>query len=341
MEVSSHALDQHRVDQINFAVGVFTNLTRDHLDYHGTIEQYAAAKSKLFQLVGREHNGKKAVINLDDSWGPWFARAALDAGCDVIGFFAAKHSESEQAMFTDKISMLIDSSITLASFAVIASNRTGVELELSININDANAQANRFFSPFIGNYNAENIVAALLAVSALGIPLDALVNQTRSLSQVPGRLERVVPTENPGQYPQVYVDYAHTPDALQKAVAALLPFKKNKLFVIFGCGGDRDGGKRPLMFDAAATYATDVVVTSDNPRTEDPQAIIAAIVADGRAAKAAIIEPDRKKAIVATLQKALPDDIVLIAGKGHEDYQIIGTTKFPFSDKQVVMEYFQ
>ena len=323
MEVSSHALDQKRVSSVRFDIGIFSNLTRDHLDYHGTMERYAEAKQQLFKLVGAAAGKKLAIINLDSAWGEQFACVAKEHGCRVYGY-AQK----------DSVLSAVCSEVTdeLFRYTIIESAITGTTFLCE-------GFSVPFHSPYIGSYNVENLFSAILAVRSYGFSLEAIAAVVPSMQQVPGRLERVFVEATHTEGPWAYVDYAHTPDALEKALAALKPFAQQKLIAVFGCGGDRDAGKRPLMFDAAASGATDVVVTSDNPRTEDPAAILADILAGGRCAT--LEEEQRAEAIRKTLAFAKPGDIILIAGKGHEAYQIIGTEKRYFSDQDEVRRYYQ
>jgi UDP-N-acetylmuramoyl-L-alanyl-D-glutamate--2,6-diaminopimelate ligase len=305
METSSHALDQARVEDVAFDVGVFTNLTRDHLDYHGTFEHYFEAKCRLFELVGRGKKATKAaVINGDDHYGQkMIANAARHGLVDWSFGRAPNVAVAIRAIEEATAGMAID---------LVLRDR-GEELRLS--------------APFIGLHNAENIVAAFASLCALGYEPRRVAEAARTVPQVSGRLERV----GIGDV-RVFVDYAHTPDALARAIAALKPSTTGKLWVVFGCGGDRDKGKRPEMALVAAKGADRVVVTSDNPRTESPQAIIADILASGITPDLA--EVDRRTAISTAVQSAEPGDTVLIAGMGHETYKILGKEKVYFSDQE-------
>jgi UDP-N-acetylmuramoyl-L-alanyl-D-glutamate--2,6-diaminopimelate ligase len=323
MEVSSHALDQKRVSSVRFDIGIFSNLTRDHLDYHGTMERYAEAKQQLFKLVGTAAGKKLAIINLDSAWGEQFACIAKAHGCVVHGY--ARSESVISGTCCNVIDALFRYTITEPAITGTTFICEGVSVP--------------FRSPYIGAYNVENLFSAILAVRSYGFSFEAIAAAVPTMQQVPGRLERVFVEATHTAGPWAYVDYAHTPDALEKALAALKPFAQQKLIAVFGCGGDRDAGKRPLMFDAAASGATDVVVTSDNPRTEDPDAILADILVDGR--RATLVEAQRAEAIRKTLAFAKRGDIVLIAGKGHEAYQIIGTEKRYFSDQDEVRKYYQ
>jgi UDP-N-acetylmuramyl-tripeptide synthetase len=302
MEVSSHGLDQERVAGIRYDVAIFTNLTRDHLDYHGTMEAYAEAKYRLFSARGLA----RAVINVDDPFGERFAQR-LAGSLDVITF-----GTSENARLRASAIALSDAGV---SFRVDSEWGSG-EVRAAV----------------LGAFNVSNLLAVLGALIAAGIPFDKALAAVSALQPVPGRLERV---GGDGQ-PLVVVDYAHTPDALEKALEALraaVP-KGHRLFCVFGCGGDRDPGKRPIMGEAAARLADHVVVTSDNPRGEDPRAIIDQVLSGILDGETEAIE-DRQVAIFSAIHQAKAGDVVLIAGKGHETYQEIRGERHPFSDREV------
>jgi UDP-N-acetylmuramoyl-L-alanyl-D-glutamate--2,6-diaminopimelate ligase len=303
MEVSSHGLDQGRVAGIRFDAAIFTNLTRDHLDYHRTMEAYAEAKYRLFAARGLRH----AIVNVDDECGERFARQLAATPLDVITFGLAAKAR-------------------LRAGAVRLSE-AGVSFMVDGDWGRAEVNA-----PVLGAFNVSNLLAVLGALLAEGFPLAEAVRAANQLEPVPGRLERL----GGGDVPLVVVDYAHTPDALEKALAALRPAvgPGRKLVCVFGCGGDRDPGKRPLMGAAAARLADQVVVTSDNPRGEDPHAIIEQIMEGVGRARAEAIE-DRQVAIFSAVHHARPGDVVLLAGKGHETYQEIAGTRHPFSDREV------
>lgn len=306
MEVSSHALDQLRVEDVKFDVAVFTNLTRDHLDYHKTFEAYFLAKKRLFELLaGGAKKTKAAVVNVDDPHG-----LALVAFAREAGLHDASFGSSEEAAFR---------------FSSVRETLAGMEFEIAGREQGVTWQVQ---APFIGLHNAENLAAAFASCVALGLGPAKVARALRAVPQVPGRLERVGSGTK-----RVFVDYAHTPDALERAIKTVKASTEGKLWVLFGCGGDRDKGKRPLMGNVAAQLADRVVVTSDNPRTEDPASIIADILSGG--IKPALVQADRRAAIVQAIEQAGPNDTLLIAGKGHEDYQIIGTEKFPFSDQEI------
>lgn len=309
METSSHALHQARVKDVAFDVAVFTNLTRDHLDYHRTFDNYFAAKRHLFELLRDSTKATRgAVINGDDAYGQRLIAEIHSLGLNDWSFGRAANCTVQITSITETPgAMQIEVSLTRLNRALTIS------------------------APFIGAHNAENVVAAFAACCALGYEPGWVAEAIRGVPQVPGRLERVGTSAV-----RVFVDYAHTPDALERAIAALRPSTEGKLWVVFGCGGDRDKGKRPIMGTVAASGADRVVVTSDNPRTEDPNGIISDVLSSGIAP--CITEVDRRRAIVEAVNAASPGDTVLIAGKGHENYQIIGNEKSHFSDQEVAHE---
>jgi UDP-N-acetylmuramoyl-L-alanyl-D-glutamate--2,6-diaminopimelate ligase len=307
MEVSSHALEQQRARGVRFDCGVFTNLTRDHLDYHVTMEAYFAAKSLLVFALAPDGT---AIVNADDAAWTRLPRAprTLRFGLQAGGARAA--GAPADVVARDLRFEPRGSRWTLAAPAG--------EREVRL--------------PLIGDFNVANALAAAAVGLALGMSLDEVAARLETVPQVPGRLEVL------GEAPTVLRDYAHTPDALARALAALRPFTPGRLIVVFGCGGDRDRGKRPLMAEAARGGADHLVVTSDNPRTEDPERILDDIVAPLREGTYDRIE-DRRAAIAHAMALADPArDVVLLAGKGHETYQIRGTTSFPFDEKLVVRE---
>ena len=301
MEVSSHALEQQRVGGVRFAAGVFTNFTRDHLDYHGTMEAYFEAKALL---VGALAADGAAVVNADDA-----AWRALPPAPRLIRFSAAgadAEMRAKEIRFTPRGSAWL--------------------LE-------AGGHSHPVALPLIGDFNVANALAAASAALAVGLPLAQVAQRLATVPQVPGRLELL------SEHPTVLRDYAHTPDALARALAALRPITQGRLIVLFGCGGDRDRGKRPLMAIAAREGADHLVVTSDNPRTEDPERILDEIVAPLEAGSYDRME-DRRAAIAHAIELADPArDLVLLAGKGHETYQIRGTTRLPFDEAEIVREH--
>jgi UDP-N-acetylmuramoyl-L-alanyl-D-glutamate--2,6-diaminopimelate ligase len=303
MEVSSHALAQHRVEGVRFDAAVFTNFTRDHLDYHGTMNAYLAAKESL---LGHLTPKGVAVRNADDP--AWGRAEAIGAAPSVLSF--GQSSAGADIRATDVRFTSRGSAWTLSAF--------GVEHEVRL--------------PLIGDFNVSNALGAAAAACAVGLDLGTIALRLSTMPQVPGRLEIL------SERPTVLRDYAHTPDALERALQALRPFTAGSLIVVFGAGGDRDRGKRPLMGQVAVRCADTVIVTSDNPRTEDPDAIIDEIVAPLPSGRFERIT-DRREAIARALALAHPaEDLVLIAGKGHETYQVRGETRYPFDEKQIVVD---
>ena len=307
MEVSSHALDQQRVAGCRFAGAVFTNLTQDHLDYHPSMEAYFEAKAQLFAdpfLVG---DGPRAVVNVDDSWGRRLA--------DRLGERCWRCSLEEVADLSMRDLVMTSSGVQGMLFTPRGEGR--------------------FHSPLVGRFNLMNVMQAVGLLLQQDLPLPLLLKALPHFRGVPGRMERVLPSSpSTDQRPAVVVDYAHTPDGLRSALQASRPFVDGRLVCVFGCGGDRDRGKRPQMASIAAELADRVVVTSDNPRTEDPQRILDDVVAGFSTGIDYQVEVDRAIAIAQAIAVAKPGDLVLIAGKGHEDYQILGTEKLHFDDRE-------
>ena len=325
MEVSSHALVQRRAYGLEWDVAIFTNLTQDHLDYHGTMESYLDAKLMLFD--GRNGPSAKrgvAVVNADDPAAPRVRGAAERAGFEVRRFTADENWGGE------RLHLHVEGIYTRPyglELQVFPDSRPGsrgvfgfreVEPEFEVRL------------PLLGRYNAWNAAAAMTAAFALGIDRDVVIRGLESMPGVPGRLERV----NAGQPFEVVVDYAHTPDALERSLAAAREHTAARVLLVFGCGGDRDRAKRAPMGAIAARGADLAWVTNDNPRGEDPAAIAAEIGA-GAPAGALRVELDRRAAIGAAIAEARPGDLVLIAGKGHETTQTIGTEVLPFDDRAV------
>ena len=303
MEVSSHALAQHRCQTIQFDAAVFTNLTRDHLDYHKDMADYAAAKRLLFT----DYAPSFAIINHDDAYGrKWFGE--LNGGMQMLSFGLEQ----------------------------------GAELSAEVRSMDINGMTLRIRGPWgsedvhtclLGKFNASNLLAAAGTLALLGMPWHNILHQLEVMQPVPGRMMRL--GGDPGQ-PVVVVDYAHTPDALESALQAVRAHLDGKLVCVFGCGGDRDRGKRPQMGRAAELLADDIFVTSDNPRNESASKIIEEVVAGLERPAKAIIEPDRAAAIQRAIANCKPGDVVLVAGKGHETWQEIGGQKIPFSDEAAI-----
>ncbi len=308
MEVSSHALAQHRVAGCRFSGAVFTNLTQDHLDYHASMEDYFEAKASLFVPPLLETQDAGSVVNIDDPWGVQLAQR-LSGRCWR--------------------SSLNDPS---AELTMVGLEMTGHGVEGRLLSPSGDGQ---FRSPLLGRFNLMNLLQAVGALLQQGLPLGPLLEAIGCFGGVPGRMERVlVPGADTAALPTVLVDYAHTPDGLENALAASRPFTNGRLVCVFGCGGDRDRGKRPQMAAIAARLADRVVITSDNPRTEDPQRILNDVQTGLPAGTDHMVEANRAVAIAAAIAEASPQDLVLVAGKGHEEYQILGTEKVHFDDRE-------
>jgi UDP-N-acetylmuramoyl-L-alanyl-D-glutamate--2,6-diaminopimelate ligase len=307
MEVSSHALDQERCTGVRFHAAAFTNLTRDHLDYHGDMGRYADAKARLFEWPRLQVR----VFNIDDPQGRELAQRMRDHD----GLWVTSRQRAAAP--------------ARARFVCAQELRAGADgLELQI---ASSAGAAQLRSPLLGEFNADNLLTVLALLLGLGIELSAACAALAQCQAPAGRME----TLGGGELPLVVVDYAHTPDALQKALAALRAHTGGRLWCVFGCGGERDTGKRAAMGAIAAQLADRVVITDDNPRSEDPAAIARAILDGMPQAESAEVIHDRGTAIAGVLARAQRGDTVLVAGKGHEDMQQIGTTRRPFSDVQV------
>ncbi len=310
METSSHALDQRRVEGLSFAAAVFTNLTRDHLDYHGSMDAYRAAKLRLVGLLARDG---VAVFNADDP-----AWRGVQHAPRRLYFGAAAPGTAEPAL--DVAARDVQFGTTGSHFLLVTPTA-----------------AHPVTLPLIGDFNVANALGAAAAAIGLGMPPAEVAARLATVPQVPGRLE-ILRTR-----PTVLRDYAHTPDALERALQAVRPFTRvpdatpGRLIVLFGCGGDRDRGKRPEMGRIAEHLAEVTIVTSDNPRTEDPDRILDDIVAGMTAGQYTRIV-DRREAIAEALRMARPEDVVVLAGKGHETYQIRGTTSYPFDEQLIVKE---
>ncbi|MDP1997961.1 MAG: UDP-N-acetylmuramoyl-L-alanyl-D-glutamate--2,6-diaminopimelate ligase, partial [Gallionella sp.] len=314
MEVSSHALAQGRVNGVRFDVALLTNLSRDHLDYHGDMESYAASKRKLFDW----QELKSAVLNLDDAFGAELAEELCGGVVEVIGY-----GMSDAAL---QLAERLGLRMVYGHLAAMS----GQGLRLDVYSSWGGGQIN---SMLVGRFNAANLLGALAVLLASGIELSEVVQSLSKVQAVAGRMQRL---GSAGQ-PTVIVDYAHTPDALEKVILALREVNApldGKLICVFGCGGDRDRGKRAMMGLVAEKFSDHCIVTSDNPRSEDPQRIIAEIVG-GMAAKNHEIIVERTVAIERAIGLARQCDTVLVAGKGHEDYQEINGMKYPFSDVAV------
>lgn len=313
MEVSSQGLHQGRVSGLGFSQAIFSNLTQDHLDYHGDMASYGEAKKALFE----QNPQAKAIINIDDATGlAWYRQWQADnSGRMVIavGGYDTSFAEQPHVMF-DEVCFASD----------------GLQFKLKSSWGEA-----QMCCPLYGRFNLYNIVSALAVYLCEGIAIEQLVSAVANIVAVPGRMERF------GNDKVVaIVDYAHTPDALSQALQAASAHVSGKLWCIFGCGGDRDSGKRPLMGEAAAQYADKVVITNDNPRNESPQHIAEQILAGIALTDKATIVLDRQQAIRTTLDNAATGDIVLIAGKGHETYQIFGDEVIAYDERRFVRQYF-
>ena len=304
MEVSSHALVLHRVRGIRFAAGIFTNLTQDHLDFHGTMEAYRAAKGRLFE------QSDLAVLNLDDEAGRYYARTAP---CPVFTYSERK----DEADLVAKNIRLFPSHV---AFEAVAKGAIG-----------------RVFLPIPGGFTIYNALGVVACALNLGAELPDVIAALRTARGVKGRIE-VVPV--PAAY-TVIIDYAHTPDALENILTTVRDLTDHRVICLFGCGGDRDRTKRPLMGAVAGSLADLCVVTSDNPRTEEPEAILRDVLAGmGEAAAPPLVEPDRRAAIRLALAQAGPGDVVVLAGKGHETYQEIDGVQWHLDEREEVAAYF-
>ncbi len=305
MEVSSHALDQRRTDGLRFAATAFTNLTQDHLDYHGTMDAYAAAKRRLFESLD---GSATAVVNADDRW---HAEMIRGTRANVVTYGLSADAAIRGSITRDSLS--------------------GTHYRMRIGGRDLVLE-----NALVGRHNVLNALAAAGLAQAAGVSPEEIERGLMSVRNIPGRLQRVPAMRGV----DVFVDYAHTPDAIRNVASVLRALSKRRFIVVFGCGGDRDRTKRPLMAQAAAEFAHAIVVTSDNPRTEDPRRIIEEILTgfDPDARRRVLVEPDRRTAIRSALAGAAPGDVVLIAGKGHEDYQIVGSQKLHFDDVEAAIQ---
>jgi UDP-N-acetylmuramoyl-L-alanyl-D-glutamate--2,6-diaminopimelate ligase len=309
MEVTSHALEQARVAAVRFRTAVFTNLTRDHLDYHGTMERYGAAKATLFTLPDL----RSRVINVDDAFGRELANDPRGRGRAVVTSRSA--------------APLVHGAAGFVRATHVSLSQRGIELEF-----DSSWGAGTVVSPLVGDFNVDNLLTVIAVLLDWDVPLAQVTDALRRVRAAPGRMETFGGTHAP----LAVVDYAHTPDALRKALSSARAHCAGRLAVVFGCGGDRDPGKRSMMGAIAGELADDIIITDDNPRTESPAVIAAGIAAGIPAGKPFRIELDRARAIREALGNAGPEDVVLVAGKGHEDYQIYGNERRPFSDQKIV-----
>ena len=307
MEVSSHALDQGRVDGVHFDVGVFTNLTRDHLDYHGDMASYGAAKARLFDWPGL----RAAAVNLDDAFGRELFEA-VSGKVRAVGF--SSRGAPGASVRADDVQL----------------DGSGIRFML-----DAGGQAHPVRSPLLGRFNVDNLLGVAATLFALGMAPALVADTLSQLAPVDGRMNRL---GGEGELPLVVIDYAHTPDALDQALASLRAHTAGTLTCVFGCGGERDRGKRPQMAAIAERLADRVIVTDDNPRNEDGDVIVADIVAGLVDASRVMVQRDRAAAIAQALASAGADDVVLVAGKGHEPYQEIAGVRHAFDDSAVARD---
>jgi UDP-N-acetylmuramoyl-L-alanyl-D-glutamate--2,6-diaminopimelate ligase len=310
MEVSSHALDQGRVAGTEFDIAVFTNLTRDHLDYHETIENYADAKFQLFESSGLKH----AIVNVDDSYGAQLIES-LPATLNIVAY-STKHNQP--VLKNDDVSFVYCKKI----------ENDGFITKISVESSWGKAVIQ---TSLLGTFNVDNILAAFATLCVSGFPGAQVAETLSGFAGIPGRMEYFSAEDKP----LLVVDYAHTPDALEKALMALRPYCSGNLYCVFGCGGDRDVGKRSQMGAIAERLSDQIVITNDNPRTESPKLIFENILEGFKDKSNVTIKADRSDAITNTFLNANKEDVVLIAGKGHETTQQIGTDLFPFSDREL------
>tara|TARA_B100000700_G_scaffold252614_1_gene284173 strand:- start:2252 stop:3769 length:1518 start_codon:yes stop_codon:yes gene_type:complete len=314
MEVSSHSLSQNRVAGCHFSGAIFTNLSRDHLDYHESMESYFDAKASLFRSYLLEDGNPKAVVNIDDQWGALLAKEIKNK-CWTCSLNEKSIKREKPDLYMTNLQM----------------GQDGYRGKLYTPFGSGN-----FFSPLLGNFNLMNILQAVGILVQRGLPLNDLLVGLNNFPGVPGRMQ-VVNTDGfkvKDRYPLVIVDYAHTPDGLENALIASRSLTKEKLICVFGCGGNRDKGKRSKMGEVAAKFADYLVVTSDNPRQEDPIEIINDIKKGITLDSEFFLEPERSIAIQIAIEKANKNDVVLIAGKGHEDYQILKDQTIYFDDRE-------
>ena len=312
MEVSSHALDQGRVDAVHYDVAVFTNLTRDHLDYHGDMDAYGAAKAKLFAREGL----RAVVVNLDDAFGARLLARLPDA-LQAIGTSA--RGDARATVRAERVAL----------------DAAGIGFDLVLPGDGGGDARHAIRSPLLGRFNVDNLLAVAGVLHALGEDDAAIAQVLPRLEPIPGRMNRLGGADG---HPLVVVDYSHKPDPLQQALASLRGHLRGRMACVFGCGGERDAGKRPQMARIAERYADLVIVTDDNPRGEDGDAIVAGIMSGFERPEQVRVERDRRKAIGLAIAQAGPDDIVLVAGKGHETYQDVAGVKHPFDDAEVARE---
>jgi UDP-N-acetylmuramoyl-L-alanyl-D-glutamate--2,6-diaminopimelate ligase len=309
IEVSSHSIAEHRISELEFAVGVFTNLSQDHLDYHGSFEEYASTKKRFFDDYVLKRAGSKSIaLNADDHFGMLWSQE-FEPNAITFGLANGQLRGRVEDMRVDRLSLAIE----------FEGQNAGLEL------------------PMGGEFNGENCLAATAAMLLLGYELSEICSGFSAVPPVPGRFEPVQNALGIG----CIVDYAHTPDGLEKLFDSARKCCEGRLIGVFGCGGDRDRTKRPLMARAVSSRADLTVLTSDNPRTEDPQSIIDDAKQGLVPGAESIVCIDRAEAVVLAVARAGPGDVVVVAGKGHENYQIIGTTKHPMDDRELIRAGFE
>jgi UDP-N-acetylmuramoyl-L-alanyl-D-glutamate--2,6-diaminopimelate ligase len=314
MEVSSHALDQDRVAGTEFNIAIFTNLSRDHLDYHGTLEDYAEAKFQLFKSFGLKH----AIVNIDDTYGAQLIDL-LPTGLNIFAY-----STKTSQLNTNK------KNISLIFCEKIETDHLKTDLTIQSPWGQVSIQTG-----LLGEFNIENILAAFSALCVSGFPAEQVATALSEFTGIPGRMEYFASRLNSLVKPLLVVDYAHTPDALEKALTALRSYCTGKLYCVFGCGGDRDVGKRSQMGAIAESLSDQIILTNDNPRTESEEKIVANILEGIKEKSQVTIKYDRSDAIINTFLNASKNDVILIAGKGHETTQQIGSALSPFSDREL------
>jgi UDP-N-acetylmuramoyl-L-alanyl-D-glutamate--2,6-diaminopimelate ligase len=322
MEVTSIALEQKRTAGTHFDTVIFTNLSRDHLDYHGDMANYWQEKKSLFL----EYPWKHAVINLDDEHGLKLY-SELSTKNSIIGFTTTSRQE------IDKFASLHKLPNKLITTEHLSYNDSGIHAFIKTPWGEGQLHCSLF-----GQFNLSNVLASIAAVCLQGVPFVHVMDAVNNLKTVPGRM---ITLKKSAATPLVIIDFAHTPDALSKVLQAVRAHCRGKIWCVFGCGGDRDRGKRPLMAATAEQYSDNIIITRDNPRTEDVQQIFADMLSGFKKPDLITIEIDRKKAIESAIEKAVSDDIVVIAGKGHEAVLIIQNQFLPFSDEKVAQDFLQ
>ena len=320
MEVSSHALEQKRITGNTFNIAIFTNLSRDHLDYHGTMANYAAAKHKIFT----HENDQIAILNGDDTQAQYWLKnwSSSDHGTQQVTWLYGRNENVRQHSH-------------YVSCSAINHHHKGVSFTLKTHLGEVD-----IYSPLLGDFNIDNLLAVIAVLLIEGIELTTIAEKIKYVKAITGRMEAFSSSLGDEQTPTAVVDYAHTPDALEKALIACRQHCNGNVFVVFGCGGDRDKGKRPLMAKAAQQYADYLVITNDNPRTEQPMDIINDIIAGLESMSNIDVIVDRKQAVLTTLAKAQAHDVVLLAGKGHENYIILGHNKIEYNERALVKSFF-